>query len=78
MLVRGCVALLYRCTVVRRVTPLALSRYPHGPLPKPVVGWITHHSLDVGVLEPILPATFSDLYDLGQVNTKRPWASPRA
>jgi hypothetical protein len=35
---------------------LALSRYPPGLLPKPVVGWITHHSPDVGVLEPILPA----------------------
>jgi hypothetical protein len=30
-------------------TPLALSRYPPGLLPKPVVGSITHHSPGVGV-----------------------------
>jgi hypothetical protein len=71
MLVRGCVALLYRCTVVRRETPLALSRHPPGLLPKSVVGWITHHTPDVGVLKPILPATFSDLYDPGQVIRSR-------
>jgi hypothetical protein len=29
-------------------TPLALSRYPAGLLPKPVVGLITHRSPDVG------------------------------
>jgi hypothetical protein len=57
---------------------LALSRYPPGLLPKPVVGWITHHRPDVGVLKPILPATFSDLYDPGQVKTKPPRASPGA
>jgi hypothetical protein len=54
---------------------LALSRYPPGLLPKSVVGWITHRSADVGVLKPILPATFSDLYDPGQVNTTPPRAS---
>jgi hypothetical protein len=36
--------------------PLAVSGYPPGLLPKPVVGWITHHSPGVGVLEPNLPA----------------------
>jgi hypothetical protein len=36
-------------------TPLALSRYPPGLLPKPVVGLITRRP-DGAVLEPILPA----------------------
>jgi hypothetical protein len=49
-----------------------------GPLPKSVVNWITHHSPDLGVLKPILPATFSDLYDPGQVNTTPPRASSGA
>ena len=31
-----------------------LSRYAPGLLPKSIVGWITHHGPDVGVLEPIL------------------------
>ena len=51
---------------------------PQGCYPNPVVGWITHHSPAVGVLKPILPATFSDLYDDGQVNKKPPRASPVA
>jgi len=37
--------------------PLALSGYRRGLLRKPVVGWITHHSPGVGVLEPILAAS---------------------
>jgi hypothetical protein len=36
--------------------PLAVSGYPPGLLPKPVVGWITHHSPSVEVPEPNLPA----------------------
>jgi hypothetical protein len=36
--------------------PLALSGCPPGLLPKPGVGWITHHSPGVSVLDPILPA----------------------
>jgi hypothetical protein len=35
---------------------LALSGVPAGLLPKPVVGWITHHRPGVGVLEPNHPA----------------------
>jgi hypothetical protein len=66
----------YTAAQWRDVRPsLALSRYPPGLLPKSVVGWITHHTPDVGVLKPILPATFNDLYDPGQVNTKPPEAS---
>jgi hypothetical protein len=49
-----------------------------GCYPNTVVGWITHHRTDVGVLKAILPATFSDLYDSGQVNTKPPRASTGA
>jgi hypothetical protein len=55
---------------------LALSNYPSGLLPKPVVGWITGPAW--GVLKPILPATFSDLYEAGQVNTTPPRASTGA
>jgi hypothetical protein len=57
---------------------LALSNYPPGLLPKPVVGWITHRRPGMGVLKPILPATFSDLYEPGQVNTTPPRASTGA
>ena len=81
MLVRGCVALQYRCTVVRRETLTCSIEVSARLLPKSVVGWITHHSPDVGALKAILPATFSDFYDPGQVNTKPPrviyWRPPQ-
>jgi hypothetical protein len=75
---RGCVALLYRCTVVRRETLTCSIAVSARLLPKSVVGWITHHRPGVGVLKPILPATFSDLYDPGQVDRKPPRASTGA